>query len=159
MAESSGEPPPPSPPGPDEGGRELRPDPLVGKTLAERYHLTRKIGEGGMGAVYEARHKTLDRALAVKVLRDKYLDRTSVAQRMRFKLRDGLSVVIEGGIDVYEPQGRYSLIGQKIEPVGEGGRRMVHGRDFREAERRFPGYQRARDWEKAHLHVLLRHRG
>src|SRR5207248_10136394 len=42
------------------------------------------------------------------------------AQRLKFKLRDGLSVVIEGGIDLYEPQGRYSLIVQKIEPVGEG---------------------------------------
>jgi exodeoxyribonuclease VII large subunit len=44
----------------------------------------------------------------------------STAQRMKFKLRDGLSVIAEGSIDLYEPQGRYSLIVQRIEPEGEG---------------------------------------
>jgi predicted SprT family Zn-dependent metalloprotease len=38
------------------------------------------------------------------------------------------------------------------------GRRVVHGPEFRAAERRFPGYERARAWEKAHLHLLLRQR-
>ncbi len=44
----------------------------------------------------------------------------SAAQRLKFSLRDGLSVIAEGSIDLYEPQGRYSLIVQRIEPVGEG---------------------------------------
>ncbi|MFL5319458.1 MAG: exodeoxyribonuclease VII large subunit [Myxococcaceae bacterium] len=44
----------------------------------------------------------------------------SMASRMKFKLRDGLAVVVEGHIDLYEPQGRYSLIVSKIEPEGEG---------------------------------------
>jgi exodeoxyribonuclease VII large subunit len=44
----------------------------------------------------------------------------SAAQRLKFNLRDGLSVIAEGSIDLYEPQGRYSLIVQRIEPVGEG---------------------------------------
>jgi predicted SprT family Zn-dependent metalloprotease len=42
--------------------------------------------------------------------------------------------------------------------AGEDGRRTVHGKAFREAERRFPDYDRARAWEKAHLHLLLRRR-
>jgi serine/threonine-protein kinase len=61
---------------------EARPDPLVGQTLVERYRLTRKIGEGGMGAVYEATHVGLAKPVAVKVLRDKYLDHRSVAERL-----------------------------------------------------------------------------
>ena len=44
----------------------------------------------------------------------------SMAQRMKFKLRDGLEVLAEGSLDVYAPQGRYSLIIQRIEPAGEG---------------------------------------
>lgn len=39
---------------------------------------------------------------------------------------------------------------------GASGRRCVHGPEFRAAERKFPGYDRARAWEKAHLHLLLR---
>ncbi len=57
-------------------------DSLVGQTLAGRYRLTRKVGEGGMGAVYEAVQEALGRTVAVKILRDKYLDRPEVAQRL-----------------------------------------------------------------------------
>ena len=42
--------------------------------------------------------------------------------------------------------------------IDAAGRRVVHGAEFRAAERRFPGYARARAWEKAHLHLLLRQR-
>jgi exodeoxyribonuclease VII large subunit len=45
---------------------------------------------------------------------------SSVAQRMKFELRDGLSILVEGSVDVYEPRGRYSLIVQRIEPAGQG---------------------------------------
>src|SRR5438309_369658 len=32
------------------------------------------------------------------------------AQRLKFKLRDGMEVIAEGSVDLYPPQGRYSLI-------------------------------------------------
>jgi len=44
----------------------------------------------------------------------------SLAQRLKFRLREGLEVIVEGSVDVYEPSGRYSLIAQKLEPAGEG---------------------------------------
>ncbi len=44
----------------------------------------------------------------------------SAARALKFKLRDGLSLVATGTLDVYEPQGRYSLIAAKLEPEGEG---------------------------------------
>lgn len=44
-------------------------DPLVGSVLAETYEVTRIIGEGGMGRVYEARHVRLySKRFAIKVL-------------------------------------------------------------------------------------------
>ncbi|MBJ6764020.1 exodeoxyribonuclease VII large subunit [Myxococcaceae bacterium JPH2] len=44
----------------------------------------------------------------------------SMAGRLRFALRDGMEVLAEGSVDLYEPQGRYSLIVHRLEPVGEG---------------------------------------
>ena len=46
---------------------------LTGHTLADRYLLTRKIGEGGMGEVYEARHQALGRRVAIKLLQSPFL--------------------------------------------------------------------------------------
>ena len=53
----------------------------------------------------------------------------------------------------------HEMLHQVIPPTtGDSGRRCVHGREFREAERRFAGYESARGWEKANLHLLLRQR-
>jgi SprT-like family protein len=53
----------------------------------------------------------------------------------------------------------HEMLHQAIPPAtGRDGRRIVHGSDFRARERRFPGYERARAWEKQNLHLLLRHR-
>lgn len=41
---------------------------LVGRVLGEKYELERLVGQGGMGAVYEARHLTIGSKVAIKVL-------------------------------------------------------------------------------------------
>jgi len=43
---------------------------LVGAMLAGRYRVTRQLGHGGMGAVYEAVHERLGKRVAIKVLLD-----------------------------------------------------------------------------------------
>jgi hypothetical protein len=47
-------------------------DSLVGLVFADKYRLTRQIGKGGMGVVYEAEHLTLGKRVAIKLMLEKY---------------------------------------------------------------------------------------
>ncbi len=44
----------------------------------------------------------------------------SLATRLKFRPEDGLEVVCRGNLDVYPPHGKYQLITQAIEPLGQG---------------------------------------
>ncbi|HEV8368281.1 MAG TPA: protein kinase [Pyrinomonadaceae bacterium] len=57
-------------------------DPLIGHTLDEKYQLEQRLGIGGMGTVYRARHLLIDRAVAVKVLNQRLFE--DEAARLRF---------------------------------------------------------------------------
>lgn len=42
------------------------------------------------------------------------------AQKLRFEMRDGLELLVEGELQVYAPQGRYQVVCVAAKPVGEG---------------------------------------
>ncbi len=44
----------------------------------------------------------------------------STAQRLPFKLNDGMSVICQGAVEVYAPRGSYQLIVQRMQPQGLG---------------------------------------
>ncbi|MBK8591390.1 MAG: hypothetical protein IPN77_20150, partial [Sandaracinaceae bacterium] len=62
-------------------------DAYVGTTLAGRYRILRKIGGGGMGAVYEAEHTMLGRRVAVKVLHTQFAHNADVVRRFMNEAR------------------------------------------------------------------------
>ena len=44
----------------------------------------------------------------------------SVAQKIPFEVENGLKVVCQGSVNVYEPRGEYQIIIEKVEPKGKG---------------------------------------
>jgi tRNA A-37 threonylcarbamoyl transferase component Bud32 len=75
-------------------------DSLIGATLAGRYEIVRRIGEGGMGAVYEARHVVIGKRVAVKVLLEKFLTKSDFVARLLQEARLASSIGHENIVDV-----------------------------------------------------------
>jgi len=80
-------------------GRWSRPKDLLGITLEGRFRLVRLLGEGGMGAVYEAEHARLGCRVAVKVLDPRLAE--DERQRKRF-LREARAAVRIGNDNVIQ---------------------------------------------------------
>ena len=57
-------------------------DPFVGRVLDDKYSVEERVGAGGMGAVYRARHVEMDRPVAIKVLQQRFVE--DEAARTRF---------------------------------------------------------------------------
>jgi serine/threonine-protein kinase len=55
-------------------------DPLIGAFVGERFLISRKLGEGGMGVVYEADQTAIDRRVALKVLHPHLTDESLYAR-------------------------------------------------------------------------------
>src|SRR5262245_30284534 len=79
---------------------DARLDPLVGAVLADRYQIIRRIGEGGMGAVYEAKHTLIGKRVAVKVLLEKFLAKSDFVARLLQEARLASSIGHEHIVDV-----------------------------------------------------------
>ena len=75
-------------------------DSLVGATLANRYLIVRRIGEGGMGAVYEAKHTIIGKRVAVKVLLEKFLTKSDFVARLLQEARLASAIGHEHIVDV-----------------------------------------------------------
>jgi len=67
--------------GPPAGGS------LVGRALAGRYRVTRRIGRGGMGEVYEAEHTGIGETVAIKILHPDAAELEGVAGRFAREAR------------------------------------------------------------------------
>ena len=57
-----------------------------GSLLAERYEILKMLGEGGMGAVYSAKDRELDRLVALKVIRPELAGHPTVLARFKQEL-------------------------------------------------------------------------
>ena len=68
------------------------PDPLVGTLVSERYRILRKLGEGGMGRVYEAQHELIGKRVALKCLNAEFATHPIVVERFKREARAATAV-------------------------------------------------------------------
>lgn len=90
----------PRPPAPEDASEDA--DPVLGRTLVERYRVTGLLGRGGMARVYRARDERLDRDVAVKVLSDPYADDPVFVGRFLREARAAASLSHPSLLHVYD---------------------------------------------------------
>jgi serine/threonine protein kinase/tetratricopeptide (TPR) repeat protein len=75
---------------------------LVGRSLGGRYKILRILGEGGMGAVYQARDLELERIIALKVIRPELASNSGILQRFKQELILARNVTHKNVIRIYD---------------------------------------------------------
>ena len=68
-------------PAPSGGKREVLVGLTIGHTLSGKYRLLRLLGDGGMGAVFEAQHEKLGTRVAIKVIHPEIASRPGIVDR------------------------------------------------------------------------------
>ena len=77
-------------------------DDLEGKTIADRFVVGRKIGEGGMGSVYEAEQIHLGRRVAIKVMHPRYALSSSARLRFAREARVASTLRHPNAVEIYD---------------------------------------------------------
>lgn len=77
-------------------------DRFIGKLVSDRYRVLRKIGEGGMGVVYEALHEAIEKKIALKVLHARYSSSQVVVSRFKQEAISASRIKHQNVIDVFD---------------------------------------------------------
>jgi serine/threonine protein kinase/tetratricopeptide (TPR) repeat protein len=73
-----------------------------GTVLGERYEILKRLGEGGMGAVYKARDRELDLTVALKVIRPELASHPDILRRFKQELILARQVTHKNVIRIFE---------------------------------------------------------
>jgi eukaryotic-like serine/threonine-protein kinase len=76
--------------------------PAPGTLIAGKYRLERLLGEGGMGAVYAARHEVMQKPVALKWLKPQHGDERHARQRFLREARAAARIRHPNVVDVYD---------------------------------------------------------
>ena len=101
--------------------------------LGDRYTLVEPLGDGGMAKVYLARDNSLDREVALKVLREQYADDEEFVERFRREAMSAAALNHPGIVQVYD-RGRSAdgdfYIAMEYVPGGTLKERIKEGGDL-----------------------------
>jgi serine/threonine-protein kinase len=118
-------------------------DPLLSQLVADRYRILRKLGEGGMGAVYLAEHVVIEKKFALKVLAPELARRSDLVARFLQEARSASRIGHENVIDIMD-------FGQSPEGLVYIAMEFLDGKDLGEMVRA----KGAMEWVQARSIVL-----
>ena len=75
---------------------------MVGEILNGRYEILKSVGFGGMAEVYLAKDVLLDRKIAVKVLRKKFLDSKTQLEQFKREARSAARLIHPSIVTIYD---------------------------------------------------------
>ena len=75
---------------------------ITGRVIGGKYRILRRIGEGGMGVVYEGEHTGLGRRVAIKLLQPEYARNPDVLGRFQREARAACRIGHSAIIDVFD---------------------------------------------------------
>lgn len=75
---------------------------LIGKIIGNRYEILKECGNGGMATVYKAKDHVLNRAVAVKVLRDEYTTDADFIKRFNSEAQSAASLQHPNIVSIYD---------------------------------------------------------
>ncbi|AHM56762.1 serine/threonine-protein kinase Sps1 [Peptoclostridium acidaminophilum DSM 3953] len=75
---------------------------MLGKVLGNRYEILEKVGEGGMAYVYKARCRLLNRIVAVKVLRQEFVDDEEFLEKFKNEAQSAASLTHPNIVNIYD---------------------------------------------------------
>lgn len=75
---------------------------MIGEILSNRYEILAKVGDGGMALVYSAKDTLLNRLVAVKVLRDQFVDDREFIDRFHREAQAAASLSHPNVVNVYD---------------------------------------------------------
>jgi tRNA A-37 threonylcarbamoyl transferase component Bud32 len=75
---------------------------MIGTTIAGKYLVKRRIGSGGMGAVYEGEHVEIGKRVAIKVIEHEHARSAELAARFRREARAASAVESEHIVQVFD---------------------------------------------------------
>ncbi len=89
-------------------------DPRVGMVLSEKYRVVRKLGEGGMGAVYEGEHTLIKRRVAIKCLHAQFAQNPEIVARFHREAMAATSIGHPNIVEVTDmgrfPDGAFYMV-------------------------------------------------
>jgi exodeoxyribonuclease VII large subunit len=97
--------------------RTIKTDPILGGTLLVRGEVS-NLKPSSRGHVY---FTLKDDAASINAVMW-----ASTASKSKFTLEEGMELIATGDLDLYAPNGSYSLVVKKIEPVGLGGLQLAY---------------------------------